>query len=111
MAWILAYDIACPRRWRRVYRLARERGVRLQWSVFLITEAQFDPRRFLAEAARIIDPRADDVRLYRVAGSIVGNLDHKALCEPIEGVQWRGPSPRPGFAKRRLTAPHCDGHD
>jgi CRISPR/Cas system-associated endoribonuclease Cas2 len=94
MAWILAYDIACPGRWRRLYRLARERGVRLQWSVFLITEPRFDPRRFLAEAAKIIDHRADDVRLYRVAGSIVGNLDRDSLSEPIEGVQWRGPSPK-----------------
>jgi CRISPR-associated protein Cas2 len=94
MAWILAYDIASPRRWRRLYRLARERGVRLQWSVFLITEARFDPRSFLAEAATIVDPRADDVRLYRVAGSIRGSLDHELLSEPIEGIQWRGPSPR-----------------
>lgn len=94
MAWILAYDITCPRRWRRLYRLVRERGVRLQWSVFLITEARFDPRRFLTEAARIIDPRADDVRLYWVAGSIIGSLDRQVLSEPIEGVEWRGPAPK-----------------
>jgi CRISPR-associated protein Cas2 len=94
MAWILAYDIACPRRWRRLYRLARNRGVRLQWSVFLVTEPGFDPRRFLAEMAKIIDLEADDVRLYRVAGSIVGSLDRRAVDEPIEGVQWRGHSPR-----------------
>ncbi len=94
MAWILAYDVACTRRWRRLYRLARERGVRLQWSVFLITEADFDPRRFLAKAAKIIDPNADDVRLYRVAGSIASSHDRKAVDEPIEGVQWRGPSPK-----------------
>ncbi len=103
MAWILAYDVACPRRWRRLYRMARDRGVRLQWSVFLITEARFDPSRFLAEAAKIIDLDADDVRLYRVAGSIEGSLDRKAVDEPIEGVQWRGPSatPRRSLTRRR----------
>ena len=91
MAWILAYDISCPRRWRRLYRLARQHGVRLQWSVFLISDARFDPHRFLAEAARIIDHGADDVRLYRVAGALTGSLDRRSLTEPIEGVQWRGP--------------------
>ena len=30
MAWLLAYDISSPRRWRKVYRLARADGVRLQ---------------------------------------------------------------------------------
>jgi CRISPR-associated endonuclease Cas2 len=94
MAWIVAYDIACPRRWRRLYRFVRERGVRLQWSVFLITEANFEPRVFLAEAARLIDLCADDVRLYKVTGSIVGSLDRQALGEPAEGVQWRAPPRR-----------------
>jgi CRISPR/Cas system-associated endoribonuclease Cas2 len=104
MAWILAYDIACPRRWRRLYRLARERGVRLQWSVFLITEERFDPQRFLAEAARIIDARADDVRLYRIAGSIEGSLDLQTLQEPMEGVQWGGPSSR---TRARFRSPQA----
>jgi CRISPR-associated protein Cas2 len=104
MAWILAYDVACPRRWRRLYRVARERGVRLQWSVFLITEARFDPSRFLATAAKIIDPDADDVRLYRVAGSTGGSPDRKAVDEPIEGVQWLGRSPNPRSKFRSIEA-------
>jgi len=90
MAWIIAYDISCPRRWRRFYRLVREKGVRLQWSVFLVTEERFDPRRFLAETAKLIDLRADDVRLYKVTGSIIGNFGAQPLNEPADGVQWRG---------------------
>ena len=33
---LLAYDIACPKRWRRAYKIARRSGERIQYSVFLL---------------------------------------------------------------------------
>lgn len=88
MTWLIAYDIACPRRWRRVYRLVREYGVRLQWSVFLVTETPFRKERFLSSAARLIDPAKDDIRLYRVNATSAGGLAGRAAALPPPGVHW-----------------------
>ncbi len=88
--WIIAYDIACPRRWRRLHHLVREHGVRVQWSVFMVTETPFRKARFLSAAAKLIDPAADDIRLYRVTDSSI--LDPKGRPLPIlpAGVNWHG---------------------
>jgi CRISPR-associated protein Cas2 len=64
MAWLIAYDIADPRRWRRVHAAVTREAWRLQYSLYW---APLGPREIRALAARIeavIDPRADDVRFY-----------------------------------------------
>jgi CRISPR-associated protein Cas2 len=95
MTWLIAYDISCPRRWRRFYGLVRDYGVRVQWSVFVVTQAPFGKDRFLSAAARIIDPKADDIRLYRV--TTAPGMDHTSgspfpLLPP--GVHWPALPPR-----------------
>ena len=88
MTWLIAYDIACPRRWRRLYHLVREYGVRLQWSVFLVTETPFRKERFLAAAARVIDPSSDDIRLYQVNLTTTDEAIGRAPPRLPPGVQW-----------------------
>jgi CRISPR-associated protein Cas2 len=90
MAWIIAYDITCPRRWRRFYRLVREYGVRLQWSVFLVTQAPFHRAQFLSAAAKLIDPKADDVRLYQVISRDGAEGAGTPIPRLPTGVHWRG---------------------
>lgn len=62
--FLLAYDIADPKRLTRVHRTVRREGVPLQYSVFLVpgTAAAID--RLLAELDTIIDARVDDIRVY-----------------------------------------------
>jgi CRISPR-associated protein Cas2 len=65
--YIVAYDIADPRRWRRVYRLLQGYGEWVQLSLF---QCRLDParRRLLeAELAQLIEPRLDRVLIARVA--------------------------------------------
>ncbi len=91
MTWLIAYDVACPRRWRRLYRLVRESSVRLQWSVFAVTDPKFRPSAFLSAAATILDPGEDDLRLYSLSGRKARNgaaLSHFVLPA---GIQWRPP--------------------
>lgn len=64
MGWLIAYDISCPRRWRRVYRLARERGWRLQYSLFWADIDRRGAERLAAALTPHLDLREDDVRLY-----------------------------------------------
>ncbi len=89
MAWLIAYDIACPRRWTRVYRLVREYGVRVQWSVFLVTETPFRKARFLSAAARLIDPASDDIRVYQVTATARGTPANPLPPPLPSGVHWR----------------------
>lgn len=64
--WVIGYDIASPRRLRRVARFLEKRAVRVQYSLFIgrFTPALFD--EIWAGLAGLINPRADDVRAWPV---------------------------------------------
>lgn len=62
--FLLAYDIADPRRLARVHRTVKQQGIPLQYSLFLIADTPSVLDGLLAELDDIIDPRADDVRVY-----------------------------------------------
>jgi CRISPR-associated protein Cas2 len=75
--WI-AYDIREPKRWRRVYRIVKGYGGRLQFSVFecLLSETQ------LAELREKLDPILDHAK---------DRLMIARLCPPCgEGVEFWG---------------------
>ena len=65
-AWLIAYDIADPRRLGRVHRLLKKVAMPIQYSVFLawLTERQL--ARLVARLHECIDTREDDVRLYHL---------------------------------------------
>ena len=64
--WMITYDIADPRRLRRVAKILSGHGQRVLWSVF---ECTLDPAALATLRARIgaeIDVRQDSVRWYPV---------------------------------------------
>ena len=62
--FLLAYDIADPRRLVQVHRTVRNNGLPLQYSVFLVPGTAADIDRLLAELDDIIAPTQDDIRVY-----------------------------------------------
>jgi len=64
--WILAYDIANPRRLARVHRAVKRVGIPIQYSVFLVEMSPVALGAFLRRLERIIDVREDDVRAYPI---------------------------------------------
>ncbi|WP_295544438.1 CRISPR-associated endonuclease Cas2 [uncultured Thiohalocapsa sp.] len=62
--YLLAYDIADPKRLVRVHRRVRNHGLPLQYSVFLVVGTTHDLDRLLAELDDIIQPNEDDIRVY-----------------------------------------------
>mgnify|MGYP001323095553 CR=1 FL=1 len=77
--WVIAYDVADPRRLRRVAKLLENRAVRVQESVF---EGYFTPPELagLQTALRtLIEPAADSLRYYPVCPG----------CR--ESIEWQGP--------------------
>jgi CRISPR-associated protein Cas2 len=65
-AWLIAYDIADPRRLASVHRYLKRYALAVQYSVFLgwFSARQVDSLRRGLEQR--IDPRRDDVRLYHL---------------------------------------------
>lgn len=64
--FLVAYDVREPRRLVRLHRFLKKRARALQYSVFVASLTTAERRRLLAGIRRIIDPGADDVRLYPV---------------------------------------------
>lgn len=57
--FLVSYDIACPRRWRRVFARLKRAGEPVQLSVFVLRTDAAGAARLEAELRRLIDPAAD----------------------------------------------------
>jgi CRISPR-associated protein Cas2 len=102
--WLLAYDIADPKRLRRVHRLVRRNGASVQYSAYSLraSEAALEP--FLDELRCLIAPAEDDVRAYHVpARCKLWTLGRQGLPDGVEVdaqlaldlLLERSPSPEP----------------
>jgi CRISPR-associated protein Cas2 len=65
-SWLIAYDIANPRRLRRVHRALRECAVPVQYSVFAARCSAAKLGSIRMSVAGLIAKREDDVRFYPV---------------------------------------------
>jgi CRISPR-associated protein Cas2 len=98
-SWLIAYDIASPRRLVRVHRLLREYAVPVQYSVFAARCSAAKLGSIRMDVAGLIKPREDDVRFYPVpepASLFV--FGRKALPEGLlllDGCVSVPPAPRP----------------
>lgn len=63
-SWLIAYDIADPRRLGRVHRYLKGEAVPVQYSIFAANTSANGIRRVRDGLAKRIDPRQDDVRIY-----------------------------------------------
>lgn len=61
---IVCYDIADPKRLRRIHRFLKKIALPLQYSVFLIEADAQRIEQLKAQLATMIHPRADDIRIY-----------------------------------------------
>lgn len=64
--WLIAYDIADPRRLRRVHRFLSHHAVPVQYSVFATRASTMKLGEIRSGLAQIIDAREDDVRIYPI---------------------------------------------
>lgn len=64
--WLVTYDIADPRRLARVFKRLRKTGTPVQYSVFAVQGNTQQLKMLMAQLARLIDARDDDVRAYRL---------------------------------------------
>lgn len=62
--YLVSYDISDPHRLQRVHRCCKERGLALQYSVFVVEGTEADRRALAADLGELIEPEEDDVRIY-----------------------------------------------
>jgi CRISPR-associated protein Cas2 len=65
--YVVAYDIADPRRLRRVAYYMERRALRCQKSVFLFTGDEAAVTALLDEAAPLLDPEQDVVQAWKLS--------------------------------------------
>jgi CRISPR-associated protein Cas2 len=84
MGWLIAYDISDIKRWRRVYHRVRADAWSLQYSLFHAEMKDGEARTIVADLARMIDPKTDDVRAYRLLSQLQPRLGGRTISP--EGV-------------------------
>ena len=62
--YLIAYDIADPKRLGRVARYISRSACRIQYSVFAGQLSQSELKELLTDLREIIDPAHDDIRVY-----------------------------------------------
>ena len=100
-AYLIAYDIADPRRLGRVRRLLTGRALWVQYSVFVGRFSLREVGALVAELRERINRREDDVRIYRLPlfcrpvaigaslwpeGLLLGGLDPAPLAEVTKAM-------------------------
>ncbi|MBX5472207.1 MAG: CRISPR-associated endonuclease Cas2 [Acetobacteraceae bacterium] len=81
--WLVGYDIASPRRLRRVHRYLKKRAFPVQYSLFLMRGTLRELERLLHDLAQLIHPRRDDVRAWPVPVSTHVVTFGRGLAEDI----------------------------
>lgn len=64
--YLIAYDIANPRRLSKVHRILKKQGLPVQYSVFTVVMTRPRLLRLLECIEQQIDIKEDDVRCYRL---------------------------------------------
>lgn len=102
--YLIAYDIAHPRRLQRLHRALRAEALAMQESVFLVQGTQAEVDGLLDRLETLIDPHADDLRAYPIGapatlwisgpvvihGALLSDADHPHLQGAAQAAAgWR----------------------
>jgi CRISPR-associated protein Cas2 len=99
---IVAYDVRDPARLARVHKAMTRLGHALQYSVFAADFTPVQKARALTALAALIDPRADDLRIYAVPADPFGAWRGPTLASPA--LLWAS-EPAATLAERLARRP------
>lgn len=80
MRYVIAYDIADPKRLRRVAKLMEQRAIRVQKSVFSADLSTEQLHRLMEDAAELMDLEEDIVQAWRLASQESPEGQHRGLA-------------------------------
>lgn len=80
--WVVTYDIREPRRLVRLHRFLRRCALPVQYSVFVLRESPARVGQLAREIEERIDPKVDDVRIYRVTEPVDAVVLGRSMLPP-----------------------------
>lgn len=75
MLYIVAYDVCCPRRLRKVANVCEDYGIRVEKSVFECDVRPADFESLWLELMDVIDDNEDAIIAYRICGSCANEVE------------------------------------
>jgi CRISPR-associated protein Cas2 len=99
--WIVCYDISHRKRLAAVHRYLKQKGLPLQYSVFLLQASAANMHRIMDQIGKMIDPRADDVRAYRYPLSAESHFLGRSILPDDVLITSRDVPPAPAPPRRR----------
>lgn len=88
MIYIYCYDIADPRRLRRVSKRLEQLGLRVQKSIFQCEAPKATHQRIISELRRIMNRKVDSVRIYPVCTDCLLKVDYDGEQPVIETAEF-----------------------
>lgn len=64
--WLIAYDITLPKRLGKIFRFLKKHAIPVQYSVFYFEGSSNDINNLSKDILKIINVKADDVRIYPI---------------------------------------------
>ena len=71
--YLICYDIRCPKRWRKAYKILGGYGERLQYSIFRCWLNQRDREKLRWQLEEVLT-KEDDILLIRLSGQCVEGI-------------------------------------
>ncbi len=66
--WVVTYDIASAKRWRKVFKILKSYGKPVQYSVFECRLSQPQAKALQTALASVLDSKKDRVHCYPICG-------------------------------------------
>ena len=82
--WVISYDIKDDRRRNKVYKILKDYGRRVQYSVFEVLLEQAQLEEALERVGEVIVPTEDNVRAYQICSSCRKKIRVIGEGEPFE---------------------------
>lgn len=103
--WLIAYDIADPKRLKRIHRYLKRDAMPVQYSLFVARASAARIGAVWAGLAGLIDEKRDDVRIYLVPSTpSVAVLGRRALPEGVDLLGGDTAAVRPLFTASPTVA-------
>lgn len=86
--WLIAYDIADPKRLAKIHRLLKKQAIPIQYSLFLYRGTTQKAKQLIEELSTHINNKQDDLRAYPIPSKPEINLIGQPLL--LDGILFLG---------------------
>jgi len=86
---LVCYDVRCPKRWYRVFKILKGCGEHLQYSIFRVQLSKVRLEALRWELCKVMDRDRDDLMIVRLCPGCASRIIDSRGAE-----MWKEPPPR-----------------